>query len=138
SVILIVRRDGSLERQIETEKQLGEPAVVGGIVFVPWSNQYVSAIDAATGDELGRVVLRDKVSRALTIGGSLYFGEVAYVRFDDKIRLASGGGASRIALPTRELPGTPRLLIPGTEKQPAVANARDRDRLFARPSSKEG
>jgi outer membrane protein assembly factor BamB len=138
STILIVGRDGGVKRQIETDKQIGDPAVLSGIVFVPWANQYVSAIDAASGDEVGRVVLRDKVSRALTIGGGLYFGEVAYVRFDEQIRLASGGGANRIAIPPRELPGTPRLLVPGTEKQPAVANARDRDRLFARPSAAEG
>ncbi len=138
SSILIVGRDGSVKRQIETEKQIGDPAVVAGIVFIPWSNQYVSAIDAATGDELGRVVIRDKVSRAMTIGGGLYFGEVSYIRFDEQIRLASGGGASRITIPARELPGTPRLLVPGTEKQPAVANARDRDRLFARPSGPDG
>ncbi len=138
SSILIVGRDGSVKRQIETDKQIGDPAVVAGIVFIPWSNQYVSAIDAATGDELGRVVIRDKVSRAMTIGGALYFGEVSYIRFDEQIRLASGGGASRITLPTRELPGTPRLLVPGTEKQPALANARDRDRLFARPSGPDG
>lgn len=138
STILVVSRDGSVKRQIDTDKQIGDPAVLGGIVFVPWQNQYVSAIDAATGDELGRVTLRDKVSRALTIGGGLYFGEVAIVRFDDKIRLASQGGANRVAIPPRELPGTPRLLVPGTEKQPVVANARDRDRLFARPNSPEG
>ncbi len=138
TTILIVGRDGGIKRQIETDKQVGEPAVVGGIVFAPWADQYVSAIDASTGDELGRVVLRDKVSRALTVGGALYFGEVAYVRFDEKIRLASSGGANKIAIPTRELPGTPRLLAPGTERLPAVANARDRDRLFARPSSPDG
>jgi outer membrane protein assembly factor BamB len=138
STILVVGRDGSVKRQIETDKLLGDPAVVGGIIFVPWANQYVSAIDAATGDELGRVTLRDKVSRADTIGGGLYFGEVSYVRFDDKIRMASQGQANRIAIPSRELPGTPRLLVPGTEKLPPVANARDRDRLFARPSSPDG
>ena len=138
SSILVIGRDGSVKRQIETEKQIGDPAVVAGIVFIPWSNQYVSAIDAATGDELGRVVIRDKVSRAMTIGGGLYFGENSYIRFDEQIRLASGGGASRITIPARELPGTPRLLVPGTEKQPAVANARDRDRLFARPSGPDG
>lgn len=60
------------------------------------------------------------------------------VRFDDKIAMASQGGASRVAIPTRELPGTPRLFAPGTEKLPAVANARDRDRLFARPSAPTG
>jgi outer membrane protein assembly factor BamB len=134
STLLIVGRDGSVRRQIETDKAIGDPAVVGGVVFVPWANQYVSAIDGATGDELGRVTLRDKVSRALSIGGTLYFGELAYVRFDDKIGQASRGQANRVAIPTRELPGTPRLLVPGTDKIPAVANAHDRDRLFGRPS----
>lgn len=134
STLLIVARDGSVKRQIETEKAIGDPAVVAGIVFVPWSNQYVSAIDAESGDEIGRVVARDKVSRAFTIGGTLYFGELAFVRFDDRIAHASRGQATRVALPSRELPGTPRLLVPGTEKLPPVANARDRDRLFGRPS----
>jgi outer membrane protein assembly factor BamB len=138
STILVVGRDGSVKRQIETDKAVGDPAVVAGVILVPWSNQYVSAIDAATGEELGRVVLRDKVSRADKIGGAVYFGEVSYVRFDDKIKMASQGGANRIGIPARELPGTPRLFVPGTEKQPAVANARDRDRLFARPSAPEG
>ena len=138
STVLIVARDGAVRRQIETDKQVGVPAVLGGVVFVPWSNQYVSAIDAASGDELGRVVVRDKVSRALTIGGAMYFGELAFVRFDDKIATASRGGANRIGIPSRELPGTPRLLVPGSEKESAIANARDRDRLFARPSSPDG
>lgn len=138
STVLVIGRDGSVKRTIETEKQVGDPAVVGGVVFVPWANQYISAIDATTGDEIGRVVVRDKVSRALTVGGALYFGELAYVRFDDKIAQASRGGANRVAIPARELPGTPRLLVPGTEKLPPVANARDRDRLFGRPSAPEG
>lgn len=133
STLLIVGRDGTVKRQMETDKAIGAPAVVGGVVFVPWANQYVSAIDGTTGDEIGRATLRDKVSRALTIGGTLYFGEMAYVRFDDKIAGASRGQASRVGIPTRELPGTPRLLVPGTEKVPPVANARDRDRLFGRP-----
>jgi outer membrane protein assembly factor BamB len=138
SSVLVVSRDGAVKRQIETDKAIGAPAVVAGIVFVPWGDQYVSAIDATTGDEIGRATLRDKVSRAQTIGDALYFGELAYVRFDENIRLASGGGASRAGVPSRELPGTPRLLAPGTETVPAVANARDRDRLFARPSGAQG
>jgi outer membrane protein assembly factor BamB len=135
STLLIVGRNGTVKRQLETDKALGDPAVVAGVVFVPWGNQYVSAIDAETGDEIGRVTLRDKVSRALSIGGSLYFGEMAYVRFDERTAQASRGQASRVQIPSRELPGTPRLLVPGTEKVPPIANARDRDRLFGRPTS---
>ncbi|MBX3189272.1 MAG: PQQ-binding-like beta-propeller repeat protein [Labilithrix sp.] len=138
STLLVIGRNGEVHKSIDTDKPIGDPAVVGGVVFVPWANQYVSAIDAATGESIGRVTLRDKVTRALTIGGALYFGELAYVRFDDKIAMASRGGASRVGIPTRELPGTPRLLVPGTEKLAATANARDRDRLFARPSAPDG
>lgn len=133
SMLLVVARDGSVKRQLETDQSIGTPAVYGGVVFVPWANQYVSALDGTSGEELGRVVLRDKVSRAVVLGPSLYFGEIAYVRFDDKIGLASRGQANRVAIPSRELPGTPRLLVPGGEKVPVVANARDRDRLYARP-----
>lgn len=138
STLLVVSRDGSVRRQIETDKAIGDPAVVAGTVFVPWANQYVSAIDPTTGDEIGRVTLRDKVSRAISIGGTLYFGELAFVRFDDRISQASRGGATRVTIPTRELPGTPRLLVPGTDKLPPAANARDRDRLFARPAAAAG
>ncbi len=138
SAILVVGRDGSVKQQIESERPIGDPAVVGGVVFVPWAGQYVSAIDGASGDEIGRVTLRDKVSRAVVVDGTLYFGENAFVRFDDRIAFASRGEANRVVLPSRELPGTPRLLSSGEEKLPPVANARDRDRLFARPSSAEG
>lgn len=135
TILLSVARDGSVKRQIETDKALGVPAVAYGHVFVPWGNQYVSVFDMGAGDELGRVVVRDKVSRAYTQGGALYFGEVGLVRWDEKIREASRGGASRIAIPPRELPGTPRLLVPAREKVGPRASALDRARLFARPAS---
>ncbi len=133
STVLVVDRGGQVKQQIETASPVGVPAVLGGVVFVPWANQYVSALDSGTGEELGRAVLRDKVTHATMIGQSLYFGEVTFVRFDERIPAASSGGASRVTIPSRELPGTPRLRPPGTEKVPAVANARDQDRLFARP-----
>ncbi len=135
STLLLVGRDGGVRQQIETDKSVGNPAVLAGVVFAPWGNQYVSAIDASTGDEVARATVRDKVTRAEIIGGELYFGELALVRFDERIRLASGGGASRLVIPKRELPGSPHLLLPGNERLPPKANARDRDRLFARPAS---
>ena len=134
SVLLVIARDGSVKRQVETDKVLGVPAMLGAHVFVPWSNQYVSAYDAVTGEEVGRVTLREKVSRAWTESSALYFGEVGIFRFDDHIKDASKNGASHITIPQRELPGTPRLLVPGTERVPVAANALDQARLYARPA----
>lgn len=138
TTLLAVGRDGAVRRQIETDKALGVPAVAYGHVFVPWGNQYVSVFDVGGGDEVGRVVVRDKVSRAYVQGGSLWFGEVGIVRWDEKIREASRGGASRLAVPLRELPGTPRLLVPAREKVGAAATALDRARLFGRAVSGAG
>jgi outer membrane protein assembly factor BamB len=138
STLLAIARDGSVLRSIETDKQLGAPAVVAKIAFVPWSNQYVSAVDLATGDELGRVVLREKISRAWESGGGLYFGEMGIFRFDEHIGEGSRNKATHVSLQQRELPGTPQLMTPGTTKTPPISSAPDRIRLYARPSAPTG
>ncbi len=137
SVLLAITHDGAVVRQIETDKSLGTPAVVSRLAFVPWSSQYVSAIDLSNGDEVGRVVLREKTSRAWTEGTSLYFGEVGIFRFDGHIKDASRGQATHVQLPVRELPGAPVLMQPGGERLAPIAGATDRIRLFARPSGTE-
>jgi outer membrane protein assembly factor BamB len=137
SVLLAVQHDGSVVRQIEPERDLGAPAVLAGYAFVPWGNVYVSALDLAGGDEEGRVVLREQVSRAFTSGGNVYFGEVGLVRFDSHIKDASANKASHITLPVRELPGSPKLMLPGTENPGPAATAPDKIRLYARPTPNE-
>ena len=138
SVLLAILHDGQVVRQVETEKILGTPAVLSRIAFIPWGNQYISALDLSDGEESGRVVLREKVSRAWTEGGSLYFGEVGITRFDHRIREASRKNANHLALPIRELPGTPALMTSGSERQLPLAGAQDRIRLYALPTSGEG
>ena len=138
STLLAVTHDGGVVRQIETDKSLGAPAVLARLAFIPWGNQYVSVFDLSDGDEAARVLLREKTSRAWTVGGGLYFGEAAAVRFDDRIKDASHSQATRIALPPRELPGTPTLMTPGDAYAGPVASAPDKIRLYARPSSPDG
>jgi outer membrane protein assembly factor BamB len=133
SVLLAVARDGQIVRQIETPKALGTPAVLGHLAFVPWAGQYVSVIDPANGDEAARVTLRQETSRAWTQSGALWFGENGFVRFDERIRDASKGKASTVMVPTRELPGMPRVAPPGDEPMPAAANALDKTREYAKP-----
>ncbi len=138
TTLLAVTHDGGVVRQFETETPLGAPAVLARLAFIPWGNQYVSVFDLSDGNEAGRVLLRDKTSRAWTVGGALYFGEVAAVRFDDRIKDASRSQASRIALPPRELPGTPTLMVAGDTYLGPVASAPDKIRLYARPSGPTG
>jgi hypothetical protein len=135
SILLAVGRDGSMVRQIESDQDLGTPAVLAKIAFVPWGNQYVSAIDLADGGEVARVVLREETSRAWATAGAIYFGEVGLFRFDEHIKDGSKGRATHLAVsPPRELPGTPRLMAPGSEKLGPAPGAPDKIRLFARPT----
>jgi outer membrane protein assembly factor BamB len=137
STMLAVTHDGQVVRQIETDRPLGAPAVLGRMAFVPWAGQYVSVIDLTNGDETARVTLREETSRAWTEGGSLWFGQGSFIHFDERIRSASQGGASVATLPAaaQGLPGTPRLMRPGMEPVPAVANAEDKARLYARAAA---
>jgi len=126
SVLLAVAHDGQMVRQIETGKVLGTPAVVGGMAFVPWAGQYVSVIDLAHGDETARVTVRQKSSRAWTEGGTLWFGEVGFIRFDERIRDASKGKATTVAVPPRELPGMPKMIPPGNEALGTTKNRKSK------------
>lgn len=135
SVLLAVRHDGEVVRRIETDKALGAPAVVGHLAFVPWAGQYVSVVDLSSGDELARVTLRQEMSHAWTQARSLWFGQLGFIRFDERISLASSGGATMTTVPSSDLPGTPTLMPPGVTPLPASANAGDKVRLYARPAA---
>ncbi len=135
SRLVVVERGGAVVLDAEPEPEIGTPAVLGGIAFIPWGNQYVSAVDVKTGAERGRLLMRQQVSRAVNIGGQLYFGETQLVQFDDKIGQASADGATVAIIPKREMPGKPRWFAPGAEIEAPSAAAPDRIRFYARPSA---
>ena len=136
--ILAVSRSGSVLRKWTPEPDVGIPGVVGTTVFAPWDSQYVSALDIQGGDEVGRVLARNVVSRAVAIGGSLYFGESALVKFDSAISHSARGEAHVVKLPERELPGKPTWFPSGVQVLPPTAGAPDAIRFYARPAEREG
>ena len=137
SLFLGVSGSGSTLGPTETTAALGVPAARGGVAFVPWSNQYVSALEISSGDESARLLARVQVSQALNYGGQLYFGEQGLIRFDDKVRFASTNQASQVGLPKVELPGKPTWLGSGLLNPTSQANARSKIRIFAAPAGGE-
>jgi outer membrane protein assembly factor BamB len=133
--LLVINRQGNTVLQEAPVIPIGVPAVLGGMVFVPWGEQYVSAIDLQQGNEVGRLLSRSTVSHALNIGGSLYFGERGLVRFDEHIAEAARNPDSFIKVPDGKLPGNPQWLLPGTRVTPKAATAIDKVRLYARPNA---
>ncbi len=135
-VVLGIDRSGSVVLELETPAAVGRPAALGGVLFVPWGGQYVSAVDIASGDALGRLLLRDLVSHALDTGTALYFGEKALVRFDEKIPFAVTSQANRFTFSPRELPGKPVWLGSGLEPSALDKTARAKIRIYALPESR--
>ncbi len=135
SLLLFVDRAGGVVFEAEPEPEIGVPGARGGVAFVPFGDQYVVALEIPTGREVARLLMRDLVSRALNVGGTLYFGEQAFVRYDDAIRFASSNTANRFTFPIRPLPGNPRWLASGQEVAAVDDSARGRIRLFALPDA---
>jgi outer membrane protein assembly factor BamB len=133
SVVLAVRRDGSVQRQIEDDAAIGVPSVLGRHALLPWKGQYVTVFDLDEGREVARALLRAQTSHVLAVGGALYFGEVGATRLDESIGAAHRAKATTFTLPARELPGAPRWLTAGTEPREPSWTAADKIRLVARP-----
>lgn len=133
SRFVAVSRAGSVVRDIDSSVDLGYPAVKGGIAFIPWNNQYVSAIDLKSGEEVARLLLREIVTQARNFNGELWFGEQGLVRLDQQIRLATTNQATHVALPSRQLPGKPVWLGSGNQLWPTSGSARLKIRLGATP-----
>jgi outer membrane protein assembly factor BamB len=138
SLLVAIDRSGHTVGHWTPEAEIGVPAVVADVVFIPWGNQYVSALDIGGGSEAGRLLGRTVMSHAVAIGGSVYFGETALVRFDDAISKAGRNEAHVVKLPERELPGKPAWFPDGTRALPAEAGAPDSIRYYARPAEEAG
>ena len=134
---VILVRDGSVQWRRPLEALVGVPAVVGNSVLVPWSGQFLSALDAGSGEEYARLRVRDGViSHALRVGPDVYLGS-----FHGVARLSSAldSGALKssgfFALPEGELPGRPLLLrdVFTESAPPAADSAQHRIALGFRP-----
>lgn len=138
SLFLGVSSTGGSLGSAETDAQLGVPAARGGVAFVPWGNQYVSAIELKSGNEAGRLLLRTQASQARNYAGQLYFGEQALVRLDEQARFASTNQGNAVSLPKVDLPGKPIWLGSGLVSESAQPNARSKIRIFAAPAAASG
>ena len=133
--VLLIGRDGNVKHRYELRAPIGVPAVHAGVAFVPWANQYVTAIDGTTGEEVARILLRHQVSHARNIGGELYFGQLGLTRFDEKIGASQRQDANFVALPDKRVPGNPEWYKDGTQVYPPSDSASTKIHLFARPEA---
>lgn len=131
---------------------LGQPAMAGNDLFVPWDGQNVSVFDVDSDQEIARVRSRDVMALCVREGSAVYLGGRGLYRLSPaaaengltpppEASDADAGAAStprptsatRWALPRADLPGnTPFSIDPYTTVRSGM-NARERVRALWRP-----
>jgi outer membrane protein assembly factor BamB len=136
---VVAMRGDSIAWRREVDKLVGAPTVVGTMVLVPWANQFLSALDAQSGEEFARVRVHDGViAHAWTDGGEVYIGSFHGIsRVTSSIGSGTLKGAGHFELPDQELPGRPLLLedVYTATKPPAPDSAQHRIAVAWRPQA---
>jgi outer membrane protein assembly factor BamB len=104
--LLTLDRTGRERLRVQLASELGTPALLPGVLLVPWAGRFVSTIDLGTGAELARAGVEPALRHALWHGGELSLAGPPWVRLQP-------GSAERAArsqgLPSRPLPGRVEL-----------------------------
>jgi len=106
---------------------VGVPALAGDVVLVPWNNQYLSGLDAGSGEELARLRVREGViSHAFVSGGHVYVGSQHGIALLSQELLAGNLGAGprtgpHYQPPPDDLPGRPPFLRDAYDAAPLPA-----------------
>ncbi len=131
---LIVARGGDLAWTKNVDKAFGAPAVRAGMLFLPWSNQNLSAVDGETGEELARVRISNEIlGHAFVTDGSVYAGQGSIFRLTPSITRGTRDGAAWFGANVGELPGTPSFMHNAYALPPSPQSAIHRVRLDFRP-----
>jgi len=92
--------------------QAGVPTVAGSVVLVPWSHQFMSALEADSGDELARVRVADGVISHVwrDLGGVFAGSQHGVTKVDSAFSSGRFKTEGFVAAPKQRLPGRPKLL----------------------------
>jgi hypothetical protein len=96
----------------DVDKLLGAPTLAGGVVFLPWDRQNISALDAASGDELFRLVIGDEmVSYLFAAPPGVFYGGKGIFRLTGRSSSGNRGGSTYQPIEWTDpaFPGEPEL-----------------------------
>lgn len=117
--ILVLGRVGQVILRATANARLGTPAAINGVGLVPYSGQYVGALDIETGKHLGRVLVRDALHTVSSEkNGVVLYGTGATLMGE---RVTSSPDSRSLKLKPRKFPGEPTWPIDGSKPRPARA-----------------
>ena len=128
--LLVGAHAGHVRWELEIEPLCGVPALVGDSVLAPWGTNRVSILNAATGEERGRLTLKDSVAgHAFVDRQAAYIGQHGLMRVDRGLAAGTTAGATFYSPAARPMPGQPGLLRASYEAMPAPEHAGHRVNL---------
>lgn len=117
--ILVLGRVGQEVLRAKANARLGTPAAINGVGLVPYSGQYVGALDIETGKHLGRVLVRDGLHTVSSEkNGVILYGAGATLMNEG---VTSSPDARSLKLRPRKFPGEPTWPLDGSKPRPARA-----------------
>jgi hypothetical protein len=128
--------DGALRWRAPATGRLGAPAILGGVVLVPFAHQYLALLDARTGREVGRVRNRDQeIEFVVPTPEGVFYGSSGLYRLDRKAVRGSAAESTytRAALPDEFVRAS--YAGDGYNAAQAQYTAYDRNRLLWRADS---
>ncbi|MBI5500042.1 MAG: PQQ-binding-like beta-propeller repeat protein [Deltaproteobacteria bacterium] len=124
---------------MDADKLLGAPALAGGVAFIPWDRQNVSALDAATGGELFRLVIGDEmISYVFAVPEGVFYGSKGVFRLTGRSSSGRRDGSAYLPIEWSDpsFPGEPELWPDGfAGAGDGKVSARSRARLTWYPGA---
>lgn len=146
SILLLVDSDDAREDQIlalgprgepglnvTATSRLGTPGAIAGVGLIPYSGQYVGAVDLESGKHIGRILLRDGLHRMKAENGQMTAYGAGATAFVSK--LSSEPDSPSLKLLEKQFPGEPSWPVDGSKPRPPRAAP---VALYAEPIVSEG
>lgn len=146
SILLLVDTDDAREDQIvvvgpngerlystTANTRLGTPAAIADVGLVPYSGQYVGALDLSTNEHIGRILVRDGLHTVQAKESHVILYGAGATLLDDS--LTSSPDSRSLKLEPRELPGDPAWPIDGSKPRPARGEPVG---IYVQPAVSEG
>jgi hypothetical protein len=132
-------RSGATRWEHEIEGVLGDPALRGGLAFVPWERQNIAILDQETGLEQARLRSTDDVIawvRATPAG--VFYGSKGIYRLTARSASGTKEGSVYREPPVPEPAGDPLVAEDGFMPKPGTRSARGRIRILFEPAPPSG
>lgn len=95
--LLALGASGKEEWRLPSSGLLGAPAARGGLVYMPFLNQWLTILDAKTGKPVARVRQKDEaISYVRTTPEGVFYGSKGVIRFDEKSAAGTRDGATYV------------------------------------------